>query len=108
MVMQNKALICALEVLINSQYATNMHANKQLVYSDSKVLPFYFILLIVQSYFITIAGIYLFSSNCFCVYVHVDALATIMPINYEKIEKAETRTVWNGWVKEGHRGRIRG
>ncbi len=31
--MQNKALICALELLINSQYSSNMHANKQLVYS---------------------------------------------------------------------------
>ncbi len=30
MVMQNKALICA-EVLINSQHASNMGANKQLV-----------------------------------------------------------------------------
>ncbi len=30
--MQNKALICAL--LINSQYASNMHANKQLINSE--------------------------------------------------------------------------
>ncbi len=29
MVMLNIALICALLVLINSQYASNMHANKQ-------------------------------------------------------------------------------
>ncbi len=28
MVMQNKALICALYVLINRQYASNMHATK--------------------------------------------------------------------------------
>ncbi len=35
MVMQNKALICALFVLINSQNASNMHANKQLVKSDT-------------------------------------------------------------------------
>ncbi len=28
MVMQNKALISALHVLINSQYTSNMHANK--------------------------------------------------------------------------------
>ncbi len=34
MVMQNKASICALEVLINIQYASNMHANKQLVSSE--------------------------------------------------------------------------
>ncbi len=36
MVMQNKALtvLCSLEVLINSQYASNMHANKQLVISE--------------------------------------------------------------------------
>ncbi len=32
MVMQNKALICALQ-LINSQYSSNMHANKQLANS---------------------------------------------------------------------------
>ncbi len=32
-VMQNKAFICALQVLINSQYASYMHANKQLVNS---------------------------------------------------------------------------
>ncbi len=30
MVMKNKALICALKLLINNQYASNMHANKQL------------------------------------------------------------------------------
>ncbi len=35
MVMQNKALICALSVLINTQYASNMHANKQLVNSEN-------------------------------------------------------------------------
>jgi len=32
MVMQNKALICVLKVLINSQYPSNMqHSNKQVV-----------------------------------------------------------------------------
>ncbi len=30
MVMQNKALTCALQVLINSQYGSNMHDNTQL------------------------------------------------------------------------------
>ncbi len=35
MVMQNKVLICALLVLINSQYFSNMHTNKQLVYSEN-------------------------------------------------------------------------
>ncbi len=35
--MQNKALMCALEVLINSQYASNVNANKQLV--NSEILP---------------------------------------------------------------------
>jgi len=30
-VKQNKALICALYVQINSQYASNMHAKKQLI-----------------------------------------------------------------------------
>ncbi len=35
MVMQNKALICALYALVNSQYASNMHANKQLVKSEN-------------------------------------------------------------------------
>ncbi len=36
MIMQNKALICALYVLINSQYASNMHANiKQVVNSEN-------------------------------------------------------------------------
>ncbi len=35
MLMQNKTLIFALEVLINSQYASNMHANKQLVNSKN-------------------------------------------------------------------------
>ncbi len=29
--MHNKALICALKVLIHSQFASNMHANKQFV-----------------------------------------------------------------------------
>jgi len=38
MVMCNKALICALEVLINSQYPNNMHANKQLVNSENWTL----------------------------------------------------------------------
>ncbi len=38
MVMKNKALIRALEVLINSQYASNMHANKQLVNSENWTL----------------------------------------------------------------------
>ncbi len=32
---QNKALICVLYVLINSQHASNMHANKQLVKSEN-------------------------------------------------------------------------
>ncbi len=36
MVMQNKALICALHVLINSQYASNIHPNKQPVYSENR------------------------------------------------------------------------
>ncbi len=35
MVMQNKTLICALSVLINSQYVSNMHANKLLVISEN-------------------------------------------------------------------------
>ncbi len=35
MVMREKVLICALEVLINSQYASNMHANKQQVNSEN-------------------------------------------------------------------------
>ncbi len=35
MLLQNKALMCALYVLINSQYASNMHANKQLVNSEN-------------------------------------------------------------------------
>ncbi len=35
MVMKNKALIRDLEVLINNQYASNMHANKQLVNSEN-------------------------------------------------------------------------
>ncbi len=35
MVMQNNALICALEVLINSQKSNNMHASKQLIKSSS-------------------------------------------------------------------------
>ncbi len=34
MVMQYKALILAVLVLINSQYASKMHANKQLVNSQ--------------------------------------------------------------------------
>ncbi len=33
--MQKKELICALQVLINSQYASNMNANKQLVNSEN-------------------------------------------------------------------------
>ncbi len=36
--MENKALICALKVLINSQHASNMHGNKQQVNSENKVL----------------------------------------------------------------------
>ncbi len=32
MVVQYKALICGLEILINSQYASNMHDNRQLVH----------------------------------------------------------------------------
>jgi len=35
MVMQNKTLTCALRVLKNSQYASNIHANKQLVNSEN-------------------------------------------------------------------------
>ncbi len=35
MVLQNKELICALLVLINSQYASDMHANKQNVNSEN-------------------------------------------------------------------------
>ncbi len=35
MVVLNKALICALYALVNSQYASNMHANKQLVKSEN-------------------------------------------------------------------------
>ncbi len=35
MIIQNKALICVLKVLINSQYASNIHANKQLVNSEN-------------------------------------------------------------------------
>ncbi len=35
MAMLNKALICALEVIINSQCASKMHANKQLVNSEN-------------------------------------------------------------------------
>ncbi len=35
MVMQNKALICALYIQINSQYAGNMHKNQQLVNSEN-------------------------------------------------------------------------
>ncbi len=42
-----------------------MHANKQIVYSDSKVLPFYFILLIVRSSFIDCASIYIFFQQLF-------------------------------------------
>ncbi len=40
MIMQNKALICA-NKLTDSQYASNMHANKQLVNRElvPKVLP---------------------------------------------------------------------
>jgi len=40
MVMQNKALICAFYVLINSQYTSKMHANKQLVNSENFTLTF--------------------------------------------------------------------
>ncbi len=36
MVMQNNALICALEVLINSQYSCNTHASKQRIKSSSR------------------------------------------------------------------------
>ncbi len=32
---KNKTFVCALEVLINSQYASIMHANKQLVNSEN-------------------------------------------------------------------------
>jgi len=43
MVLQSKALICALSVLINSQYPCNMHFNEQLVHCENgtlnKVLP---------------------------------------------------------------------
>ncbi len=35
MVMQNRTLICALLVLINSQHASNIHGNKQLVNSEN-------------------------------------------------------------------------
>ncbi len=41
MVMQNKALICALLVLINTQYAINMHASKQQVNSKNVSLKGY-------------------------------------------------------------------
>jgi len=40
MVMQNKALMCAFYVLINSQYTSKMHANKQLVNSENFTLTF--------------------------------------------------------------------
>lgn len=35
MVSQNKAFICALQVLIKSQYSSNMRVNKQLVNSEN-------------------------------------------------------------------------
>ncbi len=35
MVIKNKALICALSVLINSQYASNKHAYKKPVNSEN-------------------------------------------------------------------------
>ncbi len=35
MVMQKKALICALEVLINRKYVCNMHVHEKLVNSDN-------------------------------------------------------------------------
>jgi len=37
MVLQNKLLMCALQVLINNQYPRNinMHANKQLINSEN-------------------------------------------------------------------------
>ncbi len=35
MIVQNKALMCALEVLINSQYVNNRHANKQQVNGEN-------------------------------------------------------------------------
>ncbi len=38
MIMQNKALICALEALINSQYASNIHAKN---HAGPCVLPFF-------------------------------------------------------------------
>ncbi len=38
MVMPNKALIYGLLILMNSQYASNMHANKQLVNSENRSL----------------------------------------------------------------------
>jgi len=38
MVMQKKALICALYLVINSQYSSDMHANKQLVNSENWTL----------------------------------------------------------------------
>ncbi len=38
MVMQNKALICGLYILINSKYSRIMHANKQLVNSQNMSL----------------------------------------------------------------------
>ncbi len=39
MVIQNKALICAAEVLINSQHASNLHANKQLYLIIVRISP---------------------------------------------------------------------
>ncbi len=35
MVMQNKLVICALDVLIKNQYASIIHTNKQLVNSEN-------------------------------------------------------------------------
>ncbi len=37
--MHNKALICALKVLIHSQFASNMHANKQLASNKVQLGP---------------------------------------------------------------------
>ncbi len=56
MVMQNKALICALYVLINSQYASN--DNKLLVNSEKLVLKikcysfFFFFFMLTKASFI--------------------------------------------------------
>ncbi len=51
MVIQNKALICALEVLIKSKYASNMYANN--IIKNIYICVYWYVCILVRSLLLT-------------------------------------------------------